>query len=264
MLRVGVLGATGRVGRLLLSAIVQAEDLSLAAAVTRAGSSLIGVDAGVLAGLPPADRALTALGPGCFDRCDVVVDFSLPEGLAEALPLLGNTALVTGTTGLDAAQEHALTAQASAAPVLTAANFSSGVTVLGDLVARAAKALPDYDVEVVEAHHRRKIDAPSGTALYLARAAAVARGQDLDEVAVYGREGRTGARPSGQIGIHALRGGDVVGEHTVWLAGEGDRLLLGHVATSRDTFAHGALRAARWLHGKPAGHYAMTDVLGLR
>lgn len=263
MLQVGVLGATGRVGRLLLATVLRDPSLSLAAAITRAGSSALGIDAGTLAGLPPAGIVLSAVTDGCLDACDVVIDFSLPEGLISALPHLGSTALVTGTTGLTAAQEALLTQQATAGPVLTAANFSSGVTVLGDLVARAASALPDYDIEVVEAHHRRKIDAPSGTALYLAQRAAEARGLVLADVAIYGREGRTGVRTQPEIAIHAIRGGDVVGEHTVWLAGEGDRLLLGHVATSRETFAQGALRAARWLHGKPAGSYGMPDVLGL-
>jgi len=147
--------------------------------------------------------------------------------------------------------------------VLTTDNFSLGVHVLADLVARAARALPHYDVEIVEAHHNQKRDAPSGTARFLGEVAAEARGVVLEDVAVHGREGHTGARPSGQIGFHALRGGDVVGEHTVWLAGQGNRLKLGHVATSRDTFALGALKAAVWMAGQAPGQYTMAHVLGL-
>jgi len=141
--------------------------------------------------------------------------------------------------------------------------FWSGVTLLLDLARRAASALPDYDIEVVEAHHRGKVDAPSGTALALAKAAARGRGLDLEEHAIFGRRGRTGPRGTGDIGIHAVRMGDVVGEHQVWLAGRGDRVLLGHTATSRATFAEGALRAAQWIRGKPPGRYGMQDVLGL-
>ncbi len=239
-MKLAVLGAGGRVGKLVVDAAATASDIELVAQIGRSN-----------------------LGAGCFVDADVVIDFSLPEALAAALPHLGAAALVSGTTGLDAGLTERLRARSQAHPVLRADNFSTGVTLLGELVATAARALPDYDIEVVEAHHRHKLDAPSGTALYLAERAAQARGHALADRARHGREGRTGQRPAGQIGMHALRGGDVVGDHTVWLLGDGDRVQLGHVATSRQTFATGSLRAARWLHGQGAGWYGMTDVLGL-
>lgn len=261
-LRIAVLGATGRMGRLVVQAALE-QELPLVAAVTHGGSPSLGVDAGVVASGQPCGVAITAVGPGCFADADVIVDFSLPEALAAALPHLGERALVTGTTGLDADVLERLRAQSSRAPVLIAANFSTGVNLLLHLVTEAAAALPDYDVEIVEIHHRLKQDAPSGTALALGRAAAHARGAELDEVARHGRQGRTGVRTAAEIGLHAVRGGDVVGEHTVWLAGPGERVQLGHVASSRQTFAAGALRAARWVHGRAPGAYEMTDVLGL-
>jgi 4-hydroxy-tetrahydrodipicolinate reductase len=234
---------------------------SLVAAVA---ADSVGEDAGQVAGTSEAGVVLSQIGEGCFGDAEVVVDFSTPEGLTEALPQLGGSALVTGTTGLGPAAADLLLERSALAPVLTAPNFSTGVTLLLDLARRAASALPDYDIEVVEAHHRGKVDAPSGTALALAKAAARGRGVDLEEHAIFGREGRTGPRGIGDIGIHAVRMGDVVGEHQVWLAGRGDRVLLGHTATSRATFAEGALRAARWIRGKPPGSYAMQDVLGLK
>ena len=262
-MKLAVLGATGRMGRLVVQAALEQGDVELVAAVTRAGSASIGTDAGVLAHGRACGVPIAAVGPGCFGTADVIVDFSLPEGLAEALPHVGERALVSGTTGLDAALVDRVREQAGRGPVLLAANFSTGVNVLQHLVAEAAAALPDYDVEIVEIHHRLKQDAPSGTALALGRAAAEARGVALDEVERHGREGRTGVRPAGEIGFHPVRGGDVVGEHTVWHAGAGERVLLGHVASSRLTFATGALRAARWLHGRPPGSYGMAHVLGL-
>ncbi len=262
-LRIGVLGATGRMGRRVIALASEADDLQVMAAVAHEGSEAEGVDAGLLAGVGPIGVAVHPPTEGVFADCDVVIDFSLPEGTLQALPLLGGAALVSGVTGLSAEGEAQVQARAEQAPVLVAGNFSTGANVLAHLVEAAARALPAHDIEVVEAHHRRKADAPSGTALLLGRAAAKGRGLDHDAAAIHGREGHTGLRPSDQIGYHAIRGGDVVGDHTVWLAGEGDRLLLGHVATSRDTFAHGALRAARWLHGKAPGMYTMAQVLGL-
>lgn len=240
MIALAVLGATGRTGGRVVAAAEADPRFTI---VARVGAGDV--------------------APGCFRDAAVVIDFSSPEGLAAALPHLGGAALVTGTTGLAVEAIEGLAERAASAPVLDAPNFATGVALLSDLVERATRALPDYDVEIVESHHRGKADAPSGTALALARAAAQGHGASLDEVAVYGRIGRTGARPRGEIGIHALRLGDVVGDHTVWLGGPGERVLLGHVATSRDTFAAGALRAAAWVHGKPAGRYSMRDVLGL-
>jgi 4-hydroxy-tetrahydrodipicolinate reductase len=259
----GILGAGGRVGRLLIAHAADDPDLVLTRAVERPDSDLLGQDAGRLAGIDDVGVPLRPLGPGAFDGCEVVVDFSAPEAVARALPLLGDQAFVTGTTGLDGDTMDRLLDRCQTAPVLVAANFSTGVTVLLDLVARAAAALPDYDIELVEAHHRHKKDAPSGTALALGRAAAGARGLTLDAVATHGREGATGPRIDGTIGFHALRGGGIVGEHQVWLVGPGERVLLGHSAIDRATFARGALRAARWIVGRPAGRYTLRDVLGL-
>jgi len=195
--------------------------------------------------------------------CRVVIDFSLPDGTERLLKLVTTQALVIGTTGLSEATAAALSAHAAHAAVLQASNFSTGITLLLELASRAAAALPDYDLEIVEMHHRHKRDAPSGTARSLAEAAAEARQVSLAERAVYGREGEVGPRPSGEIGIHALRGGDIYGEHTVTLAGPGERLTLGHMATSRQAFAEGALQAAAWIAERPSGWYAMRDVIGL-
>lgn len=260
MIRVAVIG-TGRMGRLVLGEVLDAGDLALVAACTAPSAPELGQDAGELVGRGPCGVRVGTLDAPV--EADVAIDFSHPTGLAAAVRRLGATPLVSGTTGLDAEAVAALDAHAARAPVLHAANFSTGVTVLLDLVARAARALPDYDVEIVESHHRHKRDAPSGTALALGHAAAAARGRSLDELAVHGRSGDTGERPAGQIGLHALRLGDVAGEHEVYLAGPGERVLLAHLATSRATFAQGALRAARWVLGRPPGRYRMQDVLGL-
>jgi 4-hydroxy-tetrahydrodipicolinate reductase len=220
MTKVAVLGATGRMGKLVVAEVEADPDLRLVATVSRAS--------------PP--------GPGCFADADVVIDFSLPDGLLAALPFLDGQALVTGTTGLDAAGRGGLDAYGARAPLLAAPNFSAGITLLLDLTRRAAAAFPDAEIEIVEAHHRHKKDAPSGTALALKAAAS------------------DGARP---VQVHALRGGDVVGDHTVWLLADGERIALTHLASSRTTFAKGAVRAARWIVGRPAGRYTMRDVLGL-
>lgn len=194
---------------------------------------------------------------------DVVIDFSSPAGFDAALAHCEThgVALVCGTTGLDAGQRARLHAAAARIPVLYAANFSLGVAVLTRLLREAAAALPDWDLEIVEAHHALKVDAPSGTALALGRAAAVSRGQDFDKVAVLSREGQVGARAPGAIGFASIRAGDVVGEHTAILATTGERLELSHRATDRSNFARGALRAAQWLAGKPPGAYSLDDVL---
>jgi 4-hydroxy-tetrahydrodipicolinate reductase len=192
---------------------------------------------------------------------DVVIDFSTPEALAFALPFLKTTALVSGTTGLPETTHAALGDHARRAPVLHSPNFSTGVVLLRHLTELAARALPDFDIEIVEMHHRNKQDAPSGTALGLAQAAAAGRAP-VHLALQHGREGRTGIRPASQIGMHALRGGDVVGDHTVWFAGSGERISVGHAASSRTTFAAGAVRAARWLAGRAPGLYSMDDVLG--
>jgi 4-hydroxy-tetrahydrodipicolinate reductase len=197
---------------------------------------------------------------------DVVVDFSSPDGFDAALAqcLAQRAALVSGTTGLEDSQRHTLTEAANAIPVLHATNFSLGIAVLKRVLREAAAALPDWDLEIVEAHHARKIDAPSGTALALGRAAAAARNRKFDEVAVLSREGQVGIRPEGAIGFASIRAGDIVGEHTAMLATPGERLELSHLATDRGIFGRGAVRAAAWLTGKPPGSYSLDDVLGLR
>ncbi|MEZ4320060.1 MAG: 4-hydroxy-tetrahydrodipicolinate reductase [Myxococcota bacterium] len=260
-LRIAVLGAPGRMGRQVVEQVLRSDDLVLAAAIARDGSDLVGRDAGTLCGLE-AGVPLTVVSDG-LGQADVVVDFSLPEGTLAALPGLDGRPLVSGVTGFDTDALDTLHRYASTGPLLHAANFSTGVNVLLSLVAAAARALPDFDIEIVEAHHTRKVDAPSGTALALGRAAAEARGWNLDAVRTDGRTGRVGARPHEQIGIHALRAGVITGHHEVWLAGPTEQVQLVHTATSRDVFAAGALRAARWIAGRAPGTYVMADVLGL-
>jgi len=248
-------------GQQVVAAVLAAADLELCAAYERPDSEMIGWDAGIVAGGQPCGVAVGALDDGI--DCDVLVDFSLPAGLAQALDLLTGQALVTGTTSVPADTVNRLVRYSTSAPVVVAANFSTGITLLLDLAARAAGALADFDVEIVETHHRHKRDAPSGTALALGRAVAAARHQDLDQVACYGRHGETGERPAGEIAFHALRGGEVIGEHTLVLAGAEERVVLGHIAASRATFAAGSVRAARWVVEQPPGRYTMRDVLGL-
>jgi 4-hydroxy-tetrahydrodipicolinate reductase len=263
MTRIAVLGANGRMGRAVLHAALASDDLQVVAAITRESSASIGVDAGTLVGMPPCGVALAPLAASQLTDAEVVIDFSLPPGLLRTLPMLGHRALISGTTGLNVEESSRVLAQAAIAPVLQAANFSTGVHVLHHLVKVAAQTLANFDAEVIETHHNQKRDAPSGTALFLAGAVAEARHQRLGEALRNGRSGHTGARPGSEIGMHAVRGGDVVGEHTVGLFGPGEHVRLEHVATSRETFARGALRAARWIAGRPAGNYTMADVLGL-
>ena len=195
----------------------------------------------------------------------VLIDFTAPEAsrhYAEEV-VRHNMSFVCGTTGLSSADRDAMQSASVSVPLLVASNMSLGVALLADTARRLAAALPDYDLEIVEMHHRHKKDAPSGTAITLAEAAAEGRSVSLTETAVYGRQGHTGERPSGEIGIHALRGGDIVGDHRLIFATDGECIEIAHRATSRDTFAAGALRAARFIAGKPAGNYTMRDVLGL-
>lgn len=259
-MNIAVVGAAGRMGRLMVAEILADDALTLVAACTRADSPLLGASSGELAGVR-GGPALCALSSEALAGADVVIDFSLPAGLEQTLDFLGDAALITGTTGLPAATADRLRARAERHAVLAAANFSTGVTVLLDLVARATAALPDADVEIVERHHRLKQDAPSGTALALGQAVAAGRG--TSPALVHGRSGHTGVRPRGEVGFHALRGGDVVGEHEVYLLSQGERILLGHTAQSRLTFVQGALRAARWIAGRGPGRYTLRDVLGL-
>jgi len=264
MVRVVVTGAAGRMGTQIVRLLAGAEGLALHAAVERPGAP--GGDSGVAAGLPPngidIGHDLAAALPGA----DVVVDFTSHEASARHAEICAQqgVALVIGSTGFTPEARARVELAARRIPVLLSPNMSVGVNVLFELVRRAAGILGDaFDVEVVEIHHRKKKDAPSGTAERLGEIAAAALGRGKDALA-YERHGLIGERPAGQIGMQTLRGGDVVGEHTVFFCGEGERLELTHRATSREQFARGALRAARWIVGKPAGMHELADVLGLR
>ncbi len=265
MRTIGIAGAGGRMGRMLIAAVGETPEARLAGGIDRSDHPALGDDLGVLAGGAPVGLALTADVEGLVTAADVIIDFTTPATLLMLAPLAARQgkAYVVGTTGLAAEHRQALTMAASLVPVVQAANMSIGVNLLIGLVAQAAAALgPDYDLEIVEMHHRHKVDAPSGTALALGEAAAAARGQALDAVAVRSRDGHIGARPEGAIGFATLRGGDVVGDHTVIFAGDGERLELTHKASSRTVFARGALRAALWTKGRPPGLYGMRHVLG--
>lgn len=258
-LRLAISGASGRMGRALLHLLGEDARFELVHAVISPGSLHVGQP--VFAGDSDSLRYVDdwAHAPAL----DVVIDFSGAAGLAMALDhcLACGAALVSGTTGLDAALEVRLADAGKHLAILRAANFSLGVAVLTRLLREAAAVLPGWDLEIVEAHHSRKQDAPSGTALALGHAAAAARHTTLEQAAVYSREGQTGERVDGSIGFAVVRGGDVVGEHTALLIGQGERLELGHRATDRSIFARGALQAAHWLAGHAPGHWQLDDVI---
>lgn len=263
--RVGVFGANGRMGRMILKAAAEAADITLVAAGVRAGSADLGADAGVLAGLGATGLATTDRDAEIL-AADVAIDFTLPDAtLAHAAAAAAaGTAFVTGTTGLSTAQEGELQHLATRIPLVYAPNMSVGVNLLLALVERVAATLDEaWDIEIVEMHHSRKVDAPSGTAVGLGRAAAAGRRRPFEEVAVLSREGHTGPRVPGQIGFATMRGGDVIGEHMVVFAGPAERIELGHRAGGRHIFANGAIAAARWAAGRAPGLYSMRDVLGL-
>ncbi|MEO5511504.1 MAG: 4-hydroxy-tetrahydrodipicolinate reductase [Longimicrobiales bacterium] len=260
-LRVVICGSTGRMGESLFRALASSPDLELIGGIAETPSQP-NVNGSMIDVVTAADCA------SMLERADVVIDFSAPAALGAVIgtcaDALSGKALVTGTTGLTADVQSAVERIAKTTTVVSAANFSIGVNLMLDLVQKAAAVLNDsFDIEIVEAHHRRKVDAPSGTALALAHAAAAGRGVGLDAVRIDGRTGETGARPQGQIALHALRGGSVVGEHRVHFFGDVERIELAHVATDRILFANGAITAARWAVGRPAGLYSMRDVLGL-
>ncbi|NII10420.1 4-hydroxy-tetrahydrodipicolinate reductase [Oleiagrimonas sp. C23AA] len=261
--RLAINGATGRMGSALLELIRRDRRLTLSRAVIDAASDQVGKP--VREGLS-ADGVRFSAGWEGAEALDVVVDFSTPDGLSLALDhcLEHKLALVTGTTGLSAELSQRLDEAARHIALLRAANFSLGVAVLNRLLRQAASALSSWDLEIIEAHHGRKEDAPSGTALALGETAAAARGVSLDDCAVYAREGRTGPRERGSIGFAVVRGGDIVGEHTALLCGQGERIELGHRATDRSIFARGALEAAIWLAGQSAGSYDLDDMLASR
>lgn len=265
-LRMGVVGAAGRMGQMLVRTITENEGTELAAAIDRPGSAAIGRDAGELAGLAALGIRIGDDPSQLFQAADAVVEFSAPAATVEhaALAARHGKIHVIGTTGLGAADEARLQEAAKQTSIVYAPNMSVVVTVMMALVERVAGILgPDYDIEVTEIHHRYKVDAPSGTAIGLGKAAARGRGVDLDAAAQWSRHGHTGARRSGDIGFSALRGGDVVGDHTVMFAGERERLEITHRCTGREIYARGALRAALWARDRGPGLYGMRDVLGL-
>lgn len=267
MTRIAVTGAAGRMGKVLIEAIDEADDLALGAAIVHPESSLIGADAGEMAGIGRNGVALAGSIADVSDAFDLLIDFTFPDLTLENLEFCSQNgkAVIIGTTGMTDAEKEQVTMAADKVPVVFAPNMSVGINVMLDLLHKAASVLgDDYDVEIIETHHRHKKDAPSGTALRLGEVVADALGRDLKECAVYGREGFTGERPQKEIGFETIRAGDVVGDHTVLFATMGERIELTHKASSRMTFAKGAIRATRWLQGKPAGLYDMQDVLGLR
>ncbi|MCC7487737.1 MAG: 4-hydroxy-tetrahydrodipicolinate reductase [Burkholderiales bacterium] len=265
-MRVAVAGASGRMGRMVIDATLRAPGARLVAALERKGDAHVGRDAGELAGAPCGVRVGEDIA-AALRECDVLIDFTRPEGtLAHLAACAGaGVRLVIGTTGFTDTERGRIAAAASRIAVAMAPNFSVGVNVLLRLVETAARTLgAGYDVEIVEAHHRHKVDAPSGTALRMGEVAARALGRDLRACAIYGREGVTGERDDATIGFATVRGGDLVGEHTMLFIGAGERLELTHRASSRANFATGALRAARFILERESGLYDMADVLGLK
>ena len=266
MVKVVVTGAAGRMGTQIVRLVRATEGMAVAGAVERPGAA-VGQDVGAVAGVGPIGVSIgddLAKAPG---GADAVVDFTSHEAAARHAEICAERGvpLVIGSTGFTPDAKARVAAAARRVPIVLSPNMSVGVNVLFELVRQAAKVLGDaYDVEIVEIHHKKKRDAPSGTAVRLGEVAAEALGRDPKDALAYARHGILGERPPWQIGVQTLRGGDVVGEHTVYFCGEGERLELTHRATSREQFARGALRAARWIAGKPAGLYDMADVLGLR
>jgi 4-hydroxy-tetrahydrodipicolinate reductase len=266
-MRLIVAGASGRMGRALIQAISESAGVVLAGAVEAAGSAVIGRDSGALSGLEKNGIAVTAVIEPLLAGADGLIDFTVPQATLGFAELTARQGLVhvIGTTGLSATDEAAIAAAGRRAIVVKSGNMSLGVNLLAALVKRVAKTLDeDFDIEILEMHHSRKVDAPSGTALLLGRAAAEGRGIDLAQHSVKSRDGHTGARQPGDIGFASLRGGTVVGDHSVIFAGTAERIELVHKAEDRKIFARGALKAALWGRGKPAGVYSMADVLGLK
>ncbi len=264
-MNIGIVGCAGRMGRMVVSEVLASAGCTLAGGTEQPGSAALGSDVAALAGGEPAGLEAGDDAKALFTRSDAVIDFTSPGATAvhAALAAEHGVALVVGTTGLEAAHHDALAQAARRCAVVQAANMSPGVNLLLGLTERCARILGDeYDIEIVEMHHRHKVDAPSGTALALGAAAAAGRGVGLESVSQRVRDGHTGPRRTGDIGFATLRGGDVAGEHAVIFAGEGERVELVHKASSRAVFARGAVRAALWTEGRPPGLYSMGDVLG--
>ncbi len=265
-IRMAIAGSGGRMGRQLIQAVQQAEGVVLGAALARRGSSWVGTDAGELAGVGVMNVRVSDSLEAVVDDFDILIDFTRPEGTIEYLGFCQKhgKGMIIGTTGFDDAGKAAISQAAQQIPIVFAANFSVGVNVVLKLLEKAAKVMGDYtDIEIVEAHHRHKVDAPSGTALAMGEAIAGALGRDLKDCAVYAREGHTGERDPMSIGFATIRAGDIVGEHTAMFADIGERVEITHKASSRMTFANGAVRAGKWVSSKKKGLYDMKDVLGL-
>lgn len=265
-MRLVVVGAAGRMGRMLIKAIAATEGCTLSAAIERSGSDALGQDAGVLAGLPANGILVSDDALAAFVEAEGVLDFTAPEATVAfaGLAAQARIAHVVGTTGMEPSHLAKLDAAARHAAIIRSGNMSLGVNLLAGLVRKVAATLgTDWDIEIVEMHHRMKVDAPSGTAVMLGEAAAQGREVALPEHRVASRDGQVGVRPPGAIGFAALRGGTVVGDHKVIFAGQGERLELSHVAEDRSLFAQGAVKAALWGRGRKPGLYSMTDVLGL-
>lgn len=263
--RIAVAGSAGRMGRMLIEAVVQADDVVLAGALARRDSPALGQDASAFLGHPSGVLVTDDLARGLGDA-QVLIDFTRPDGTLAHVAACRERGvqMVIGTTGFDAAGLRAITEASKDIAIVMAPNMSVGVNVVLQLLAQAAKALAQgYDIEVIEAHHRHKVDAPSGTALAMGRVVADALGRDLEACAVYGREGVTGERDPSTIGFATVRGGDIVGDHTVLFAGTGERIEITHKSSSRATYAQGSLRAVRFLRGQRSGLFGMDAVLGL-
>lgn len=265
-MKIAVLGAAGRMGQTLTRVLAETPGCTITGGIEAKGSPAIGRDIGEVAGLEPLGVAITDDPLPVFAHVDGVLDFTTPASTVEfaALSAQGRIVHVIGTTGLSPADEAKIEAAAQHATIVKAGNMSQGVNLLASLTTQVAKALgPEFDIEILEMHHRHKRDAPSGTSLMLGRAAAEARGISLNERGVRTRDGDIGPRREGDIGFATLRGGDVVGEHRVIFAGPGERIELAHIATDRGIFARGAVKAALWARGRGPGLYSMQDVLGL-
>jgi 4-hydroxy-tetrahydrodipicolinate reductase len=264
--KIAITGAAGRMGRMLIEAVAASSNAQLTAAIERPESTLVGADSGELAGLGKNGVVIVGNIAEVSDQFDTLIDFTAPEATLSNARFCAahGKGLVIGTTGFSPEQLVELESLQTQLPMIKAANYSTGVNLSLKLLELAASIMgSDADIEIVEAHHRHKVDAPSGTALAMGEAIANTLNRDLSKVAVYGREGQTGARDSNTIGFATVRGGDVVGDHTVMFMAEGERLEITHKASSRMAFARGAVRAAAWLIGKDKGLYSMRDVLGL-
>jgi len=265
-IKIAIAGSSGRMGKTLLENVLLADDLALHAALEHGSSAMLGRDAGEFSGTPSGVK-ISADVAAALRGADVLIDFTRPEGTLHHLEICRKLGvnMVIGTTGFNAQQKALLGAAAQDIGIVFAPNMSVGVNLLFKLLETATRVLSEgYDIEIIEAHHRHKVDAPSGTALGLGEVVARTLGHDLAQCAVYGREGVTGERDPSTIGFATVRGGDIVGDHTVLYAGIGERIEITHKASSRATFALGALRAARYLKAHPAGMYDMQDVLGLK